>query len=250
MAVTLPSQPPGRLGYNTGGKQMRVLVIEDNPEISDAVRRMLQRRKFAVDLASDGDNGLEQLLRGAYDAAIVDVILPKRDGFSICRSARAEGITTPILILTARDAVEDRIRGLDAGADDYLIKPFVDEELAARLRALLRRGERPPLPATLKVGSLEIDPKARVATISQQLLELGATEFRLLEFLARNRGMTLSRAQILEKIWEYDFQGSSNIVDVYVSQLRRKLKSLKSTATIVTVWGVGYKLVEGISKAG
>jgi DNA-binding response OmpR family regulator len=228
---------------------MRVLLIEDNPEISEAIRAMLLRRKFAVDVAADGDSGLEQLLRGSYDAAIVDVLLPKRDGFSICRAARAEGVATPLLILTARDAVEDRIRGLDAGADDYLIKPFV-EELAARLRALLRRSDRPPTPATLKVGSLEIDPKARVATIAEQLLELGATEFRLLEFLARNRGMTLSRAQILEKIWEYDFQGSSNIVDVYVSQLRRKLRRMNSTATIVTVWGVGYKLVGGISKAG
>jgi DNA-binding response OmpR family regulator len=249
MAVSLPSPSPGRLTYNAG-KQMRVLLIEDNPEIAEAIRTMLLRRKFAVDVASDGESGLECLLRGVYDAAIVDVILPKRDGFSICRNARAEGVTTPLLILTARDAVEDRIRGLDAGADDYLIKPFIDEELAARLRALLRRGDRPPQPNVLKVGSLEIDPKARVATIAEQLLELGATEFRLLEFLARNRGMTLSRAQILEKIWEYDFQGSSNIVDVYVSQLRRKLKRMNSTATIATVWGVGYKLVEGISKAG
>ena len=250
MAVSLPSQSPGRPIANTTGKQMRVLLIEDNSEIAEAVRAMLLRRKFAVDVAADGESGLELLLRGVYDAAIVDVLLPKRDGFSVCRAARAEGVTTPLLILTARDAVEDRIRGLDAGADDYLIKPFVDEELAARLRALLRRSDRPPQPSTLKVGSLEIDPKARVATISEQLLELGATEFRLLEFLARNRGMTLSRAQILEKIWEYDFQGSSNIVDVYVSQLRRKLKRMNSTATIVTVWGVGYKLVEGFSKAG
>jgi DNA-binding response OmpR family regulator len=227
---------------------MRVLLVEDNPEISEAIRTMLVRRKCAVDVASDGDAGLEHLLRGTYDVAIIDVVLPKRDGFSICRAARAEGVTTPLLVLTARDAVEDRIRGLDSGADDYLIKPFVDEELNARLRALLRRADRPPLPDNLRVGTLEIDPKARVATISQQLLDLGATEFRLLEYLARNRGMTLSRAQILEKIWEYDFQGSSNIVDVYVSQLRRKLKGLNSSATIVTVWGVGYKLVEGTPK--
>ncbi len=229
---------------------MRVLLIEDNAEIAGAIKTMLARKKFAVDVETDGDVGLERLLRGVYDAAIVDVVLPKRDGFSICRAARAEGIATPLLILTARDAVEDRIRGLDSGADDYLIKPFVDEELTARLRALMRRADKPLLPDTLRVGSLEIDPKARVASVSQEALGLGATEFRLLEFLARNRGITLSRAQILEKIWEYDFQGSSNIVDVYVSQLRRKLKRLNANASIVTVWGVGYKLVEGMPKAG
>jgi DNA-binding response OmpR family regulator len=223
---------------------VRILVVEDNSEIAEAARTMLLRRKFAVDVAVDGEAGLEHLLRGNYDAAIIDVVLPKRDGFSICRAARAEGIATPLLVLTARDAVEDRIRGLDSGADDYLIKPFADDELNARLRALLRRADRPPLPNTLRIGTLEIDPKARLVTIAQELLELGSTEFRLLELLARHRGTTLSRAQILEKVWEYDFQGFSNIVDVYVSQLRRKLKRMNSTAMIVTVWGVGYKLVE------
>ena len=187
------------------------------------------------------------MLRGTYDVAIVDVMLPGRDGFSICRLARAEGVSTPILVLTARDAVEDRIRGLDAGADDYVAKPFAEAELAARVRALLRRTDR-PVQTCLSVGTLNLDPTTRTVSVAERPLELGATEFRLLELLARNRGMTLSRAQILEKIWDYDFQGSSNIVDVYVSQLRRKLKAAGTNAQIATVWGIGYKLVAETSK--
>jgi DNA-binding response OmpR family regulator len=227
---------------------MRVLVIEDDEDISGAISSMLGRRRYVVDVAADGQSGLDKLLGGGYDVAIVDVALPKRDGFSICRAARAEQIATPVLMLTARDAVEDRIRGLDAGADDYLIKPFDAEELAARVRALLRRGERLPQEPTVCVGSLVVDANARLVTVAGVPLEIGTTEFRLLELLSRNRGMTLSRAQILEKIWDYDFQGSSNIVDVYVSQLRRKLRALGATASIATVWGVGYKLVERESK--
>ena len=227
---------------------MRILVIEDDEDIANAITTMLLRSKYAVDRASDGESGLDRLLTGAYDVAIVDVGLPKRDGFSICRAARHESIATPLLILTARDAVEDRIRGLDAGADDYLMKPFAGEELSARLRALLRRSDRPPQPHAFPVGSLLVDPGQRSATVSGKALPLGVTEFRLLELFARHRGMTLSRAQILEKIWDYDFQGSSNIVDVYVSQLRRKLKRVGATAAIATVWGVGYKLVETTPK--
>jgi DNA-binding response OmpR family regulator len=228
---------------------MRVLVIEDDTDIASAITSMLARRRYAVDVASDGQTGLEQLLSGSYDVAIVDVALPKRDGFSICRAARSERVATPVLMLTARDAVEDRIRGLDAGADDYLIKPFDADELAARVRALLRRAERPLQTPHVSVGSLVVDANARSATVAGAHLELGTTEYRLLELLARNRGMTLSRAQILEKIWDYDFQGSSNIVDVYVSQLRRKLRALGATASIATVWGIGYKLVEQESKS-
>ncbi len=223
---------------------MRVLLIEDDPDIAGSVRAMLAHQHFAVDIAADGESGLDRLLGGIYDLAIVDVNLPRRDGFSICRAARAEKIATPLLLLTARDSVEDRIRGLDSGADDYLTKPFAQGELAARMRALLRRAERPPTPEIFTVGSLALDPGARTALVGEQSLELGTTEFRMLELFARNRGMTLSRTQIIGKIWDYDFQGSSNIVDVYVSQLRRKLAHLRATALIETVWGVGYKLVE------
>lgn len=219
---------------------MRILVIEDNPSVADAVQSMLERRKYAVDVARDGEAGLDFLLRQAYDAAVVDVVLPRRDGFSIAAAARAEGVQTPMLMLTARDALEDRVRGLDSGADDYLIKPFEEEELIARIRALLRRGER-PVKEELRAGDLDIDMGARQAKFAGRALSLGLTEFRMLEFFARNAGLVLSREHLLERLWEYDFDGSSNIVDVYVSQLRRKLKRAGAGEVIQTVWGVGYK---------
>jgi DNA-binding response OmpR family regulator len=220
---------------------MRILVIEDNDRVAAAVQSMLERRKYSVDVASDGDSGLDFLLRQTYDAAIVDVVLPRRDGFAIAQSARAQGVQTPLLMLTARDAVEDRVRGLDSGADDYLIKPFEEEELIARLRALLRRSDR-PVKSEVRAGDLEIDMQARQASYGGRSLPLGLTEFRMLEFFARNAGLVLSRDHLLERLWEYDFDGSSNIVDVYVSQLRRKLKRVGAGDLIKTVWGVGYKL--------
>src|SRR5579872_1781700 len=164
---------------------MRILVIEDNARVAGAVRAMLERRKYAVDVAPDGDTGLDHLLRQTYDAAIVDIVLPNRDGFAIAAAARTNGIQTPLLMLTARDAVEDRVRGLDSGADDYLVKPFEEEELVARVRALVRRGDRPVKDA-LVAGPLEIDMGARQATYSGKMLALGLTEFRMLEFFARN----------------------------------------------------------------
>jgi DNA-binding response OmpR family regulator len=220
---------------------VRILVIEDNAEIAEAIRAMLERRKFAVQIANDGESGLNALLEANFDAAIVDLVLPGRDGFSICRTARDEGVQTPVLILTARDAVEDRVRGLDAGADDYLIKPFVEEELAARLRALLRRG-RAPVRAAISLGDLIVDQGGRTAMFKEQSLPLAATEFRVLEYLAVNANMAVSRRQILDRVWGEDFDGQSNIVDVYVSALRRKLEGAGARRRIETVWGVGYKL--------
>lgn len=221
---------------------MRILVIEDNARVAAAVRTMLERQKYAVDVASDGNAGLEYLLRQTYAVAIVDVVLPLRDGFTIMQQARAEGVQTPVLMLTARDALEDRVRGLDSGADDYLVKPFEEQELVARLRALLRRGDR-PVENALRSGALEIDMGARQATYMGKALALGSTEFRMLEFFARNTGLVLSREHLLERLWEYEFDGSSNIVDVYVSQLRRKLRRAGAANLIRTVWGVGYKFL-------
>ncbi|MGB6985848.1 MAG: response regulator transcription factor [Candidatus Aquilonibacter sp.] len=219
---------------------MRILVVEDSLPVANAVRAMLERRKYAVDIATDGETGLDFLLRDAYDAAILDVGLPKRDGFEIARRARALSITTPILMLTARDGVEDRVTGLDCGADDYLVKPFAEEELVARLRAIARRATR-PIVDRVSAGPLMVDVSARSVTCEGRPVDLGATEFRLLEFLARNAGITFSRNDLLERIWDYEFDGSSNIVDVYVSQLRRKLKKAGAGDVITTVWGVGYK---------
>jgi DNA-binding response OmpR family regulator len=220
---------------------VRILVVEDQREIADALRAMLERRKYAVDVAMDGTSGLDLLLRGTYDAAVIDVVLPGRDGFSLLRDARAEGVTTPVLLLTARDAVEDRVRGLDAGADDYLIKPFVEDELAARVRALLRR-QALPIHATLEVGDMVVDRGARAVRIAGREVPLGTTEFRLLEYLAANAGIAVTRAQILERVWGDDFDGSSNVVDVYVSAVRRKLAAVGARDRITTVWGVGYSL--------
>jgi DNA-binding response OmpR family regulator len=219
---------------------MRILVVEDSLPVADAVRAMLERRKYAVDLVADGEAGLDHLLRNAYDAAVLDVGLPRRDGFEVARGARAQRITTPILMLTARDGVEDRVSGLDCGADDYLVKPFAEEELVARLRAIMRRSAQPHRDRVVS-GALVIDSSARSVTCDERTVELGSTEFRLLEFLARNAGIAFSRSDLLEKVWDYDFDGSSNIVDVYVSQLRSKLKKAGAGKVIATVWGVGYK---------
>lgn len=218
---------------------MRILLIEDNSSIAQAIGVMLNNHKFALDVAGDGELGLDYLLRQTYDAAIVDVVLPKRDGFNVTRTARAEGVQTPILMLTARDAVEDRVRGLDCGADDYLIKPFVESELVARLNALVRRRER-PIQAVARHGELEIDLSARSVAYAGKSLALGSTEFRILELFVRNVGQTFTRQQVLERVWDYDFEGASNIVDVYVSQLRKKLKDAGADNVIETVWGIGY----------
>ncbi len=198
-------------------------------------------RSYAANVVGDGEAGLEHLMRRSYDLAVVDVGLPGIDGFAVARNARAEGVETPILMLTAHDAVEDRVAGLSCGADDYLVKPFVEEELIARIAAILRRGDR-PLVGVLEIGALRVDLAARSVSYDGKPVALGATEFRLLEFLARNAGIALSRSQIVERIWDYDFDGSSNIVDVYVSQLRRKLGRLGARGVIETVWGIGYRV--------
>lgn len=221
---------------------MRILVIEDDERLARVVARVLRQEQFDVDLAHDGDSGLEQALSGAYDALIVDWMLPGRDGVDIIRALRAERIATPALMLTARGDLPQRVEGLDAGADDYLGKPFAFAELLARLRALLRRGERPLLEPIVTMGDLTVDFPSHTVTRAGQPVELSPREFALLEALMRNQGRVLSRDQLLERVWGYDADPQSNVVDLYIHYLRRKLDSNGQDAEplIRTIRGTGY----------
>jgi two-component system OmpR family response regulator len=220
---------------------MRVLVVEDEIKMADALARGLRRVGYAVDLAVDGEEAIGHASVYDYDAIVLDVMLPGQDGFQVCRDLRGKEKWPPVLMLTARDGVEDRIRGLDSGADDYLVKPFAFDELLARLRALLRRhpGERP---ARIVVGDLEVDPARHAVVRAGHSVELTAREFALLEFLARHSGDVVSRTHLLEHVWDMNYTGSTNIVDVYVSYLRRKLEQPFGRPLIRTVRGVGYSL--------
>jgi two-component system, OmpR family, response regulator len=220
---------------------MRVLLVEDEIKMSRAIRRGLEREGYAVDAALDGNDGLHRASEWDYDAIVLDVMLPGLDGLEVCRRLRRAGRWAPVLMLTARDGVADRIRGLDVGADDYLVKPFAFGELLARLRALVRRGAR-ERPAVLEVGDLALDPAAHTVTLSGRSVPLSTREFALLEFLMRNAGQVLSRPAILEHVWDYNYDGISNVVDVYVGYLRRKLEQPPGQVRIRTVRGVGYGL--------
>jgi len=222
---------------------MHILLVEDELKMARALRRGLEQEGHSVDSTIDGDDALSRGVEFEYDAIVLDVMLPGRDGFSICRELRARDRWAPVLMLTARDAVEDRIRGLDAGADDYLVKPFAFGELLARLRALVRRGvsERP---AVLTVGDVELDPAAHTVTRDGSPVDLSVREFSLLEFLMRHAGEVVSRTRILEQVWDVNYDSFSNVVDVYVGYLRRKLEQPFGRPFIRTVRGVGY-VVEG-----
>jgi len=223
---------------HTDLETMRILLVEDELKMARALRRGLEQEGYAVDAVVDGDQAFQRALFEEYDAIVLDVMLPGRDGFSVCRELRARDRWAPVLMLTARDAVEDRIRGLDAGADDYLVKPFSFGELLARLRALVRRGaaERP---AALHVDDVVLDPATHAVTKAGAPIELSAREFALLEFLMRHPGEVLSRGRILEHVWDVNYEGFSNVVDVYVGYLRRKLDPPEGKL-IRTVRGVGY----------
>jgi two-component system, OmpR family, response regulator len=225
---------------------MRVLVVEDEPKMAAALARGLRGVGYAVDLAHDGEEALFQSGVYEYDAVILDVMLPGADGFEVCEAMRRRGGRQPVLMLTARDDVDDRISGLDTGADDYLVKPFVFEELLARLRALIRRGpvERP---ARMEIGALTVDPARHQVMVADEEVALSPREFALLEFLAMHAGEVVSRTTLLEHVWDQHYPGSTNVVDVYVSQIRRKLDGAGSDPLIQTVRGVGFRLDAGDS---
>ncbi|SBW18083.1 response regulator transcription factor [Protofrankia symbiont of Coriaria ruscifolia] len=220
---------------------MRVLVVEDEVRMAALLHRGLAEEGYAVDHVGDGVEAVWQATEVAYDAIILDLMLPGIDGFEVCRRLRMARRWSPILMLTARGDVKDRIRGLNVGADDYLAKPFSFGELSARLRALIRRGahERPP---TLRVGALQLDPASRCVMHGDREMELSPKEFALLELLMRHAGEVLTRTYILEHVWDFAYDGTSNVVDQYVRYLRRKLSEPAGVSAIDTVRGVGYRL--------
>jgi two-component system OmpR family response regulator len=220
---------------------MRILLVEDEPKMAAVIARGLRHEGYAVDTASDGDDALFQARVNDYDAIVLDVMLPGADGFEVCRTLRRERRWAPVLMLTARDHVEDRIDGLDAGADDYLVKPFSFGELLARLRALVRRRPR-ERPTVLRIGDVELDPASHVVRRAGQDVELTAREFALLRFLLENPDEVLTRTRLLEHVWDANYDGPSNVVDVYVGYLRKKLEHPFGRPLIRTVRGVGYAL--------
>ena len=220
---------------------MRLLVVEDDLKMAALVRRGLIEDGAAVDVAKNGEDALWMAAATPYDAIVLDVMLPGIDGFETCRRLRADGVWTPVLLLTARDAVEDRVAGLDGGADDYVAKPFSFAELSARLRALVRRGAK-ERPAMLEVGDLRLDPATRQAWRGERPIELSTKEFALLEAFMRRPGDVLSRLDLLEHAWDYGYENRSNVIDVYVRYLREKIDRPFGVKSIETVRGAGYRL--------
>ena len=221
---------------------LEILVVDDDPALRTALDRALKLEGYRVSFAHDGRQALQMMTGTSQDAVILDLGLPLMDGLEVCRRVRERGDRTPVLMLTARDAVTDRVEGLDAGADDYLVKPFALDELLARLRALLRRSTATPSEGVLKFGDLVLDLQTMEVNRAQRDLQLTRTEFRLLELFMRNPRVVLTRSRIFEEVWGYDFGASSNALEVYVSYLRRKLEAEGEPRLIHTVRGVGYTL--------
>ncbi len=221
---------------------VQILLVEDDRDLRRFLSKALREEGYGVTETDSGDRALERALEGSFSCLVLDVMLPGRDGFSVVSELRKRGIATPVLLLTAKDELESRVRGLEGGADDYVTKPFDLPELLARIHALIRRAELRHKDATLKVGDVTLDPLARRVTQADRVVDLSPREFALLEFLMRNVGRTVSRSRIAEAVWNYKFDPETNVVDVYVNYLRKKLSFGGRTAPIKTVRGVGYRL--------
>jgi two-component system copper resistance phosphate regulon response regulator CusR len=219
---------------------MRILVIEDEKKIASFIKRGLKEEGYMIDVAYDGEEGYRLSRENDYDLILLDIMLPKRDGISLCRQLRDDGVTTPVLMLTAKDSVQDKVTGLDSGADDYLTKPFAFEELLARIRALMRK--RSPLATKLQAGDLVLDLITHRVTRAGREIVLTMREYALLEYLMRNGGTVVTRTMITEHVWDIDFDTSTNVIDVYINYLRNKIDSGQQKKLIHTVRGRGYLL--------
>ena len=219
---------------------MRILVVEDALKVASFIKRGLEASQYQVDVEYDGEAGLQRLLADAYDLVILDVMLPKMDGFKVVEAMRKQRVNVPVLLLTARGAVEDKVTGLDVGADDYLTKPFAFEELLARVRALLRRGVAGP--EILEIADLHLDPAKHAVTRAGKRIDLTAKEFALLEYLLRRQGQVLSRSVIAQHVWGVDYDTFTNVIDVYINYLRKKIDSEFTIKLLHTVRGTGYVL--------
>lgn len=222
---------------------MRILIAEDDKKVAAFLKKGLKEEQYAVDVSNNGEDALFQVQVNEYDLVILDVMLPRKNGLTVCRELRAEGNLTPILMLTARDQLDDKIKGLHDGADDYMTKPFAFEELLARIKALLRRTQDYKT-KTLSVGDLELDPVSRRVTRAGQFISLTGKEYALLEYLMRNKGRIITQSKIIEHVWDMNFEGMSNVVNVYINHLREKIDKGFSQKYIHTIRGSGYKIDE------
>ena len=223
---------------------MRILVVEDEKKINDVIVKTLKKEKYGVDSCFDGEEALDYIFSVEYDIILLDIMLPKKDGFEVLKSMRKKGIKTPVLFLTARDQIEDRVRGLDLGADDYLVKPFAFEELLARIRVVLRKnsGSGEDSGNVLKIANLTVDCNKHEVFRDDVSIKLSAKEFSILEYMMRNNGRVVSKEKIEEHVWDFDYEGGSNIVEVYIKFLRKKVDNDFSPKLIHTIRRVGYIL--------
>ena len=224
---------------------MNVLIVEDDFGVARFLKQAISEAGYNPVMTADGQSALEQARANAFSLILLDIMIPQINGLEVCRQLRRENIQTPVLMITARDGLEDKVEGLDAGADDYLVKPFQLAELLARVRALLRRGNAPPPP--LQTGDLTLDPATRRAMRGGKSISLSSTEYALLELLMRNNGRVVSRAAILEHVWQYDFEGNDNVLDVYISYLRGKIDRGQASPLIHTARGIGFRIGPGQS---